>query len=187
MSARTGLLMQEFTQAEGKMPRVFWFIFAAMMAAWLMMNLWTVPRIEEMSGGLRLFDMRFGGYSFGEAKVFIAAIGDQGTALYLGTQYWLDMIFPPLLGAVLFLTYRWLFPGLLGLVIGVVSLSTVVIDYLENFAVVAMLRAGSDALTPEMVATANRLTTTKWTLAVVGLVALIIGFALYLRRRWVAT
>ena len=45
------------------MPRIFWVFLAATLAAWLSMNLWTVPRIEEMSGGLRLLDMRFTGYS----------------------------------------------------------------------------------------------------------------------------
>ena len=93
------------------MPRIFWYLFAAMLASWLAMNLWTVPRIEALSGGLRLLDMRFTGYSFDEAKGFVAAIGDQGAAQYLGLQFWLDMIFPPLLGAVLFLLYRWLFPA----------------------------------------------------------------------------
>ena len=65
-------------------------------------------------------------------KTFVSAIGDEGAALYLGAQYWLDMVFPPLLGAVIFLFFRWLFPGLPGLVIGIVSLTYVVADILEN-------------------------------------------------------
>jgi len=168
------------------MPRIFWVILAATLAAWLSMNLWTVPRIEEMAGGLRLLDMRFTGYSHAEAQDFVAAIGDEGAALYLGAQYWLDMIFPPLLGAVLFLCYRWLFPGLPGLIIGTVSLTYVAVDILENLAVAAMLRAGADNLTPEMAATANQWTTMKWILAVVGLVILIFGVALRMRRLWFA-
>lgn len=168
------------------MPRIFWVIFAAMLVSWLSMNILTVPRIEETSGGLRLLDMRFTGYSFADVREFLAAIGDEGGALYLGTQFWLDMIFPPLLGAVLFLTYRWLFPGRPGLIIGTVSLIYVVADYLENFAIAAMLRAGADGVTPEMAATANQWTLTKWGLAVLGLVMLLIGFGLRLRRRWFA-
>lgn len=138
------------------MPRVFWFLFAAMLAAWLSMNLGTVPKIEELSGGLRLLDMRFTGYSVDEARSFVAAIGDEGAALYLGAQHRLDTVFPPLLGAVLFLFYRWLFPGFPGLIIGMVSLTYVAADILENLAVVAMLRAGADGLTPEMAATASQ-------------------------------
>ncbi len=169
------------------MPRIFWVILAATLAAWLSMNLWTVPRIEEMAGGLRLLDMRFTGYSHAEAQEFVAEIGDEGTALYLGAQYWLDMVFPPLLGAVLFLFYRWLFPGLPGLIIGTVSLTYVAVDVLENLAVAAMLRAGANNIAPEMAATANQWTTMKWNLSIVGLAILIIGIALRLRWRWFAT
>lgn len=169
------------------MPRVFWVVLALTLAAWLGMNLWTVPRIEELSGGLRLLDMRFTGYSHAEARDFIAAIGDEGAALYLGAQYWLDMVFPPLLGAVIFLFFRWLYPGMPGLITGIASLSYVAADILENLAVAAMLHAGADSLTPEMAATAHQWTQIKWGLAIVGLVMLIIGIALRLRRRWFVT
>ncbi len=168
------------------MPRLFWVILAATLAAWLSMNLWTVPRIEATAGGLRLLDMRFTGYSYEEVQEFVSAIGDEGAALYLGAQYWLDMVFPPLLGAVIFLFFRWLFPGLPGLVIGIVSLTYVAADILENLAVAAILRAGADGLTPEMAATASKWTTAKWGIAIVGLVTLIIGIALSLRRRFSA-
>lgn len=165
------------------MPRIFWLILTAMVAAWLSMTLWTAPRIEELSGGQRLLDMRFTGYSLDEVRDFVAAIGDEGAALYLGAQFWLDMIFPPLLGAVLFLLYRWLFPGLPGLIIGTVSLTYVAVDMLENLAVATMLRAGADGLTSEMAAAASQWTTMKWSLSIVGLVTLIVGIALRLRRR----
>lgn len=166
------------------MPRMFWAILAATLAAWLSMNLWTVPRIEETAGGLRLLDMRFTGYTYEDAQEFVAAIGDEGTALYLGAQYWLDMVFPPFLGSVIFLFFRWLFPGFPGLIIGIVSLTYVAADILENLAVAAILHAGMDGLTPEMAATANQWTTIKWGLALVGLAMLVIGVALRLRRRW---
>ncbi len=147
------------------------------------MNLRTAPRIEELAGGARLLEMRLTGYSFDEARGFVAAIGDEGARYYLDVQLWLDMAFPPLLGAVLFLGYRWLFPGLPGHVIGTISLGSIVVDYLENAAVAAMLRAGADGMIPKMAATANFWTTTKWGLAFVGAVTLIIGFALRVRRR----
>lgn len=168
------------------MPRIFWFILAAMLAVWLGMNLCTAPRIEEMSGGLRLLDMRVTGYSLEDARAFIASIGDAGVALYLNRQLLLDMIFPPLLGAILFLSYRWLFPGLTGVIIGTLSLTSIVVDYLENAALAAMLRAGADGVTPQMAATANLWTVTKWSLSLVGVVTLVLGVALSLRRRLLA-
>lgn len=168
------------------MSRTFWVILTATLAAWLAMNLWTVPRIEAAAGGLRLLDMRFTGYSYAEVREFVSALGDEGTALYLGAQYWLDMVFPPLLGGVIFFFFRWLFPGFPGLVIGTVSLTYVVADILENLAVAAILRAGVDGLTPQMAATANQWTTVKWGLSCIGLAMLAIGIALRLRRRWSA-
>ena len=86
-------------------PRMFWVFVAAMLVPWLVMNLWTAPRIEELAGGSRLLEMRLTGYSFDDARGFLAAIGDEGARLYLDVQLWLDMAFPPLLGAVLFLGY----------------------------------------------------------------------------------
>lgn len=162
------------------MPRVFWIVLSAMFAVWLAMNLWSAPQIEAMSGGLRLLDMRITGYSFAEAKDFVTAIGEEGVALYLGPQLWLDMIFPPLLGAVLFFCYRWLFPGWVGLAIGSMSLTYVFLDYLENLALLTILRAGPNFMTPEMVALANQWTITKWSLSLVGLSALLFGVALRL-------
>ena len=127
------------------MPRIFWPILAATLATWLGMNLWSLPIIEEMADGLRLLDVRFTGYSFEDVQDFVAAIDDEGAALYLGPQMWLDVIFPPLLGAVLFMSYRWLFPRLPGLIIGTVSLTYVATDVLENLAITALLRAGGMA------------------------------------------
>jgi hypothetical protein len=46
-----------------------------------------------------------------------------------------------------------------------------------------MLRAGAESVTAEMAATANQWTTTKWSLALVGLVMLVIGLLLLLVRR----
>lgn len=167
------------------MPQSFWFILVAMLAAWSGMNLWSAPKIEELSGGLRLLDMRFTGYDFEDARAFITAIGDEGVAFYLGVQLWIDMIFPPLLGAVLFLFYRWLFPGWPGRIIGTLSLLSIVVDYLENAALATMLRAGADGLTPEMVASASQWTQTKWSLSLIGLATVVAGVVLYLRRSWV--
>lgn len=168
------------------MPRAFWFALAGLVASWLAMNLWSAPQIEEMAGGLRILDMRLSGYSHEEARAFIAAIGEEGRAFYLGTQLWLDMIYPPFLGATLFLIYRWLFPGVVGLIIGASALTTIPVDYLENAALAAMLRAGPEGVTPEMAALSSQWTTLKWSLAGLGLVTLVIGLGLRLRRRWMA-
>ncbi len=162
------------------MLRTFWVILVASLAVWLLMNVWTTPKIEQFSGGLRLLDMRFSGYTFSEAREFVAALGEEGVELYLGVQLWLDMIFPPLLGVVLFYAYRWLFPGWPGSAFGVLALASVLVDYMENMALYVVLRAGADAMTPEMVATAHQWTTVKWSFALAGLAVLFVGLALRL-------
>lgn len=166
-----------------KMPRVFWALLAATLAAWLAMNLVTARRIEAFADGQRLLDMRFNGYSFEEVRSFVAAIGDEGAALYLGAQFWLDMVFPALLGAVLIICYLRLFPSWLGLIMSGGAFIYIVIDYLENFAIATMLHAGANGITQDMAATADQWTTTKWGLAFVGLAALIFGLAMQLRQR----
>ncbi len=168
------------------MPRVFWVFLAGMLAVWFLMNLGTAPRIQDMAGGLRLLDMRFTGYSYEDANDFLVALGADGTALYLDVQLWLDTLFPPLLGGVLFMSFRWLFPGKTGVIIGTLSLTSIIVDYLENAAIAAMLRVGPDATTAEMAATASQWTTLKWSLSLVGLVTLAVGTALRLRRRWLS-
>lgn len=164
------------------MPRMFWLYLAALIGAWLGMNLWSAPRIEELSGGLRLLDMRFTGYSFAEAQSFLLAIGEEGRALYLGWQLWLDMLFPPLLGVVLYYCYRWLLPGLSRILIAAVAVGSVVIDYLENAALAAMLRTGPENLTLDLVARANFWTVTKWSFASLGILVLLLGIALRMYR-----
>lgn len=163
------------------MPRVFWVLLAAMLAAWLAMNLVTVPKIEALADGQRLLDMRFTGYSFEDARSFVAAIGDEGADLYLGTQFWLDMVFPALLGAVLIICYLRLFPGWIGLIMSAGAFIYIGIDYLENFAIAAILHAGANAMTLDMAAMADQWTTTKWGLALIGLAALVLGIAMRLR------
>lgn len=154
-----------------------------MLAAWLAMNLVTAPQIEALADGQRILDMRFTGYSFEDARSFVAAIGDEGAALYLGPQFWLDMLFPALLGAVLIICYLRLFSGLIGLIMSGGAFIYIVIDYLENFAIARILHAGANAMTHDMASTADQWTTTKWGLALIGLVALIFGIGKRLRLR----
>lgn len=166
-----------------KMPRAFWVLLAAMSAAWLAMNFVTVPKIEALADGQRLLDMRFTGYSFEDARSFVAAIGDEGVDLYLGAQFWLDMVFPALLGAVLIICYLCLFPGWIGLIMSGGAFIYIAVDYLENFAIATILHAGANAMTHDMASTADQWTKTKWGLALIGLVALVVGIGMRLRLR----
>ncbi len=90
-------------------PRLaFWLLFAATLGVYATMLGWTLPAISAAAGGLPAFDMRPGGYSFDEAKAFLAALSPEGKALYLDVQHKLDTAYPGLLAATLFFAIaRW--------------------------------------------------------------------------------
>ncbi|GKY88925.1 hypothetical protein [Sinisalibacter aestuarii] len=153
----------------------FWLSLALMMAGVALMVLWSAPRIE--AGGLRPFDIRTGGYTYDEARAFLAALTPEGLAAYLGPQRLADTIFPIgflgvlALGIVLGLR-RW--SVALAVALALVPLGYFVLDMLENAKVAGLLRAGPDGLTPDMVARASAITLWKYrlvnaSLAILGL------------------
>ena len=89
----------------------FWALFAVTNIVYLVMVVWSLPKVSEAAGGLVPFDMRPTGYSFEEAKAFLAALGPEGTAFYLHVQQRLDLLYPALLAATLFFAIRALTPS----------------------------------------------------------------------------
>lgn len=159
-------------------------LFAATLAIYLVMVLWSLPRIAEGAGGLFPFDLRPGGYSVDDARAFLAAIDAETTAFYLTTQHRLDLLYPALLATSLAAGLIWSWRGwprwLVGgfILLGVLGAAA---DYTENARVAAMLRAGPEALTPEMVAAASTASLAKAGLTTLATLALIVGL---LRRAW---
>src|SRR5690606_33168618 len=167
----------------------FWFLAGATIVVYLFMVLFTLPYIQGQAGGLAPFDMRPAGYSFEEAKAFLAALSPEGLAYYLGPQHWLDLFFPGLIAATLYCALVVLlrpYLGSNGRFVAALAALVAIFDWLENSAVAAMLNAGADAVTQEMVATASR-----WTLLKSGVSAVIYTAVLVLAviagwRRWKA-
>ena len=159
-------------------------LFAATLAIYLVMVLWSLPRIAEGAGGLIPFDLRPGGYSVDETRMFLGAIDAETTAFYLTTQHRLDLLYPALLAASLAAGLIWSWSGwprwLVGgfILLGVLGAAT---DYTENVRVAVMLRAGPEALTPKMVAAASTASLTKASLTTLATLALIVGL---LQRAW---
>jgi len=166
------------------MRTLFWVLFAAMAAVYLTMLFWSLPFLRDASGGLMPFDLRPGGYSPDEARVFLAALGDTGRDFYLHTQQMLDSAYPALLAVVLVMAFQRLFDGALKWVLSSVALLAAAFDYLENAGVAAMLRAGANGVSADMVAAASRWTVLKSATATIAITALLIGLALAGWRRW---
>jgi hypothetical protein len=160
----------------------FSLLFAATLAVYVTMLAWTLPAISAAAGGLAPFDLRPSGYTFDEAKAFLTALSPDGKALYLGAQHRLDAAYPALLSATLFFAIAALTPTAWGSwrwVLALTAIPGALFDYLENAAVTVMLTAGADDLTPDMVATADRWTTSKsWssTVAMTILLALLVAW-----------
>ena len=159
-------------------------LFAATLAVSLVMLLWSLPRIAEGAGGLLPLDLRPGGYTFEEARAFLAALDQDTVAFYLNVQHRLDMAYPALLAATLAAALIWDWRGPARWVIGgfvLLSVLGAAADYTENMRVAAMLNAGPDAITTEMVAAASRASVAKAGLTTLASIALLIGL---LRRAW---
>jgi hypothetical protein len=159
------------------MRGLIWLLSAATLALYLVMVLWSLPYIASEAGGLAAFDMRPVGYSFDEARAFLTALSDEGNAFYRDVQHQLDLYFPGLLAAWLFLTIATLLPKRLGgwrYVIAAPVFLTAVFDWSENQAVTEMLSVGAGNLTEELVARANMWTIAKATASTVAYVALLV-------------
>ncbi|MEX0956883.1 MAG: hypothetical protein WDZ83_16930 [Rhizobiaceae bacterium] len=156
---------------------LFWLLAAATLAIYLTMVLWSLPYISAESGGLAPFDMRPMGYSFDDARTFLAALSDEGAAFYQTVQHRLDLFFPGLMAATLFFAIAALLPRRLGrwrYVVAAPVILTAIFDWSENLTVAGMLTAGADGLTEEMVRTANGWSIAKATASTVAYTALLV-------------
>lgn len=155
------------------MKGLFWFLLALSGAIYLAMNVWTFPPLIEAAGGLMPFDLRPFGYSAEEARAYLAAIPDEGIAIYLGPQHMLDLFFPAVLAGMFAVGEMILFRRAIVILLVTVAILGAVLDYAENRLVTEMLKGPdpSDAL----IARASLATVGKSVAAVIGYVALILG------------
>jgi hypothetical protein len=164
---------------------LFWAVIAATVTVYAVMLGWSLPAISDAAGGRAVFDMLPAGYSFAEARAFLAALSPEGADFYLRVQHRLDLIYPALLAistgwAMVRLAPRWRWRTALLLV----PIPGMVFDYLENRAVAAMLSAGADGLTPEMVAQASRFSQLKAIFSTLSLGLLLMLILAWAFRRW---
>jgi hypothetical protein len=156
---------------------LLWLLSAATLALYLAMVLWSLPYIASEADGLAAFDMRPIGYGFEEAHAFLGALSDEGNAFYRNVQHQLDLFFPGLLAAWLFLTIAALLPTRLGgwrYVLAAPVILTAIFDWSENDAVAELLAAGADGITEDMVRAANGWSIAKATASTVAYSAMLV-------------
>ena len=166
--------------------RGFWIAFVAAMAVYATMLLWSLPKVASLAGGLPPFDMRPGGYTFDEAHEFLAALDPSGAAFYRDVQQRLDLAYPVLISATVFLGLAALAPASWGAarwLLACTALPIAPFDYLENAAVARMLALGKDGITPPVVEAASRWTVLKSASTTVAMSLLMLLFLLWLVRR----
>ncbi len=130
------------------------------LAGLIAMRIWTLPMIE--AAGLPMLDVRMGGYTPDEVRAFLARLGAEGRAAYLGPQRVLDTLMPVALTAALgLLIYRLVarWSWWIGAALALVPLIYFAFDMLENAQVAAILRAPAPSDT--MAETASRYTVAK--------------------------
>jgi hypothetical protein len=162
----------------------YWTVFAITLAVYGAMMFWTLPGISAAAEGLVAFDMRPGGYSPDEARRFLAALTDEGRALYLGPQHLLDLFYPALLAIVLggavwglvrSAALRWI---LLAVILG-----GMLADYTENALVKGLIESFAP-VTDAAVQSASLATLVKSTLTGLAMIALCIAVvSAFIRRR----
>ncbi len=166
---------------------VLWFLAFSAIFVLMLMNLWTVPIIRGDADGLHIFDNRPLGYGLEEAQVFLRALKADGLEMYLNLQRKLDTLFPILFSIALpwalwVMTDTWKKP--LRIAICLAGFLGPMCDLTENYFVAALLRAGPEAITAEMVARASVFSVTKWSLDLVAsLTFLILCWQWFLDRR----
>jgi hypothetical protein len=156
----------------------FWVLVAVTLAVYLVIVGWSLPRITAAAGGATPFDLRPFGYTFEEAKAFMTALSPDGTWFYIKIQHRIDLAYPALLGATLLFAFAYLLPRAWGtwrwVLAAVIAVPGTLFDYLENHFVVGLLKIGPQAITPEIVANANRWTVLKSISTTVAMVILIV-------------
>jgi membrane protease YdiL (CAAX protease family) len=179
---------------------MFWALFALTLSVYATMLAWSLPTVSAAAGGLPPFDMRPAGYTFAEARAFLAALTPDGAAFYAAIQQRLDIAYPALIALTLFFAIAALAPKPAGRwrwALAATALPLAIFDYLENHAVAGMIEAGASGLTPAMVEVASQWTVLKSSATSVAMTLLLVlacvklGAAMVRRwgglvRRWVA-
>ncbi|MDR6238325.1 hypothetical protein [Aureibacter tunicatorum] len=110
----------------------------------IMLNI-TIPKLTKLSG-MEIFDMRPAGYTVQYAKDLLSALGETGRSMYLYEQIPLDFIYPILFA----ISYSLLLAFLLKYLTHPQSklylfcwfpVFAGILDYIENFGVVHLLRS----------------------------------------------
>jgi hypothetical protein len=154
----------------------------------------TEPHLSRLSGGKRMFDLRFAGYSSSQAAAYLERLGEAGRAYYAHVFLPIDSLFALLEGAALTALAVWFTSARrnaffskrprLRILIILLPGAAALLDLLENGAIALML--GEWPLLNEPVRRlASFATQAKWIFALISLAAIAALAAASLRQaKW---
>ncbi len=158
------------------------------MSVYLVMLLYTIPKVIQYAPTMKLFDMSPAGYSFLYAVDLLDALGVEGRSTYLYQQLPLDFIYPGLFAISSTLLLAWLFSKSINANSKIFYLCFAPVlaglfDYFENMAIVNMLILYPN-ITGIHVFTSSSLTVIKSGLTIVFFVILILGLVFVLKQKF---
>jgi len=136
---------------------------------YLMMLVYSIPKLLSEAGGLWPFDIRITGYSVEDATEYVTTITNEGRLFYLEVQQMLDTFFPALLAVTLMITLFRLAPKLP--VLYLFPVTAALFDYYENAAVKQILL--TSAPDQGLVEAASLLTGLKFAAIAISLLAIL--------------
>ena len=80
---------------------LFSLLVAITLGVYATMLFWSIPVLNQDAGGLAIFVMRPGGYSFEDARAILTGLSPEGVAFYKTVQHRLDALYPVLLAATI--------------------------------------------------------------------------------------
>lgn len=163
-------------------------VFFALM---LVFALFIVPslahKLEASSGGSGPIDMLF---SYEPEKVYsiIASYGDESRAAYRQFAMSSDVVYPVVYSIFFGLILTWLFQRSFSSdsklqMLNVVPLGAWLFDWLENINIVTMLSLYPET-SPTVAKLASLCTSIKWGFGTVGIVLVLVGFAMAAKNRF---
>ncbi|MGB7318130.1 MAG: hypothetical protein WBC85_09215 [Planktotalea sp.] len=160
------------------LPRRARYVLFAALGLFAALNVLQVFAFGAPFGDSAALDLRMTGYTAGQARGFLEAIGEDGQRIFFGVFRWLDTLFPPLLAVSLVILFRHIRPRRNGVIIGLYALlplAYLVADLTENtFLKKLRIEEGFDIA----VRFANEATILKYSVLGVALLTLVIFWVL---------
>jgi len=160
----------------------YWVLVAATAVVYVYLVFAVGAHLKVLAGGQEAFDLRLSGYAMTDVQAYMSAMAPETPDYYTQVVRRVDTAFPVMFTAVLSIAI-WFKTGGAQRAFVFLPIAYGVFDLFENAAISAMLEAGPDGLTPEIVGVASRLTILKF--ATLGLAMLALARGL-IRRRAVA-